>query len=300
MRHRRVEAPAVLSRDEQALLAELIKKFAPAAANTATRHLSEPHALARFYWALPASRARLSEGLGREARAVESAIRGRGSAPIRVQQISEIGRQMILAGYEHSAVQPFENPINEGAEDEAIKVIDYVMAASRLYRAVPANLLLRTLKARHALDNELLDLSLISHLFEGQDLFRWRYADDEKAEELLVSSRLQIEAELICNRRLGSANAEASRIIELIRNAHRAGQEDHEETRFVADIVFAMGPDGPAGDRYRECYAEIARTLTALRKRNGVQNARLMLQESTLRRKAVFLQGIDQTTGPSS
>ena len=67
-------------------------------------------------------------------------------------------------------------------------------------------------------------------------------------------------------------------------NATRAGQEGAEETRFVADIVYALGPDGPMGERYFESYGEIARALTALRKGRGVRNARLMLQEATLRR----------------
>ena len=130
------------------------------------------------------------------------------------------------------------------------------------------------------------NVELVRELFEGQDIFRWRFADEE-GEELLVGSRLQIEAELICNRRLGGPTGEAERLIELIKNAVRAGSDDNEETRFLVDLVYALGPDGPFKERYRDSYAEIARSLTELRQRHGVLNARLMLQEATLRRHFV-------------
>lgn len=110
----------------------------------------------------------------------------------------------------------------------------------------------------------------------------------------LSGSRLQIEAELVCNRRLGSPDREANRIIELISHAYRAGAEDNEEAHFVADIVYALGPDGPTRDRYKNSYLEIGRSLTTLRERHGIMNARLMLQESTLRRHFIrTIQDID-------
>ncbi|HCL4059833.1 TPA: hypothetical protein N2B96_006109, partial [Pseudomonas aeruginosa] len=86
----------------------------------------------------------------------------------------------------------------------------------------------------------------------------------------------------------------ANRIIELISHAYRAGAEDNEEAHFVADIVYALGPDGPTRDRYKNSYLEIGRSLTTLRERHGIMNARLMLQESTLRRHFIrTIQDID-------
>jgi hypothetical protein len=76
--HRYVEAPARLSKVEYEKLLGLIKKFAPEATASIAKHATEPYALARFYRDLPSSRPRLSEGLGREARSLESDLRRRG------------------------------------------------------------------------------------------------------------------------------------------------------------------------------------------------------------------------------
>ena len=136
------------------------------------------------------------------------------------------------------------------------------------------------------------NVELVRELFEGQDIFRWRFTD-EQGEELLIGARLQIEAELICNRRLGGPGGEAARLVELIGCAVRAGPEDNEETRFLTDLVYAVGPDGPFKEGYKDSYAVFARALTDLRQRHGVLNARLMLQEATLRRHYVRTHALD-------
>ena len=134
-----------------------------------------------------------------------------------------------------------------------------------------------------AVEGAAFGIDLVHGVFKDQDLFRWHYGD-ESGEELLVGARLQLEAELICNSRLGGPIEEASRLIDLISQSYRAGSEGNEETKFVIDIVYALGPDGPFGERYKDSYADVARALTALREKNGVISARLMLQEATLRR----------------
>src|SRR4029077_9205078 len=122
------------------------------------------------------------------------------------------------------------------------RVIDYVMAASRVYKSVPVNLLLRAVLSAGVSGTASSNIEIVRELFEGQDIFRWRFAD-EQGEELLVGARLQIEAQLVCSRRLGGPNAEAQRLIELIQYAVRAGTEENEETKFLIDLVFALGPD---------------------------------------------------------
>jgi hypothetical protein len=87
-------------------------------------------------------------------------------------------------------------------------VIDYVMAASRLYKWVPVNLILRAVVSEGLAGTANTNIELVRELFEGQDIFRWRFAD-EQGEELQVGARLQIEAELVCNGRLGGSNGEA-------------------------------------------------------------------------------------------
>ena len=199
--------------------------------------------------------------------------------------LGDLGEALIAAGFSWPSQPVFsaQNDPGIAGESPAGRVIDYVMAASRLFKSIPVNLVLRAVATAQDGRRDTVDVNLVLELFEGQDLFRWKYADEE-CSELLIGARLQIEAELVCNLRLGGADAEASRIIDLIRVSYRAGPEDNEETRFVADIVYALGPDGPAGERYKDSYADVARALTELRVHTGVLNGRLMLQESALRR----------------
>lgn len=280
---RLIAAPAELSLAEQDKLLQLSKTFGSAKGAA----VNLPNALARFYWDLPGSRAHISYGLGREARATESALRARGHNISPIRRTGDIGEALIRAGYTAPIAPLFDdNDSDLGLQETsstASRVIDYVMVVSRLYKAVPVNLLLRTV-TDSALNSEGgIGIDVIRSLFEDQDIFRWRFGDDE-GEELLVSARLQLEAELICNRRMGGPLGEAARLLQLIRVSYRAGPEGHEETKFLADIVYAMGPDGPFAERYKDSYAELARALTTLRERHGVLNARLILQEATLRR----------------
>jgi hypothetical protein len=283
-KNRFVEANADLSANEEKRLVELSERFAKNSARGNANRIARPHALARFFWELPSSRTHLSEGLGREARAVEVALRHRGALKRPIQTVGGLGEALLRAGYAEPTTTLFqEDEVGPGGETAAGRVIDYVMAASRLYKSVPVNLVLRSVLNSGIVEGQIDSIELVRELFEGQDIFRWRFAD-EQGEELLVGARLQIEAQLVCDRRLGGPSAEASRLIELIRNAVRAGAEDNEETKFVADLVYAVGPDGPLKDRYKDSYADFARALTELRENSGVLNARLMLQEATLRR----------------
>lgn len=292
-RDRFSEAHAELSQSEAEALVQLSQRFGAVDRSRFAKLVTEPHALARFFWELPSSRTRLSEGLGREARTTVAALRARGTSKRRVEAIGGLGLALIRAGYEAPTTPLI--PETEGEElgntSLAERVIDYVMAVSRLYRWVPVNLLLRAVLSE-GLAGTSNDIELIRELFEGLDIFRWRFADDQ-GEELLVGARLQIEAELICNRRLGGSAGEAQRVVELFRSAVRAGAEGNEETKFLVEVAYALGPDGPFGERYRDSYALIARALTELRRRHGVLNARLMLQESTLRRHYVRTHSLD-------
>jgi hypothetical protein len=280
---RKIAAPAELSGEEQTRLTKLAAHFSPASTVSAT----QPHALARFYWDLPGSREHLSRGLGQEARATEIALRSRGMARRPVREIGDIGAALIRAGYAAPTATVLRDSNSDldspDANSAAGRVIDYVMAVSRLYKAVPVNLLLHAVMDKALTSEEGVGIDVIRDLFQDQDMFRWYFGDDE-GEELLVGARLQLEAELICNRRMGGPQGETVRLLELVRSSYRAGPEGHEETKFLTDIVYAMGPDGPFSERYKDSYADLARALSTLRERNGVFNARLMLQEATLRR----------------
>ena len=288
-RDRFIEAPSALSRGEQEQLAKLAAEYKVAG----RLRTNEPHALARFYWQLPGSRRILAFGLGKEARASQSSIARQGASTPVTRNVTSLGLALMQAGYksETSVIEDADFQDLEGASSGA-KVIDYIMAAARLYKSVPVNLVLRAILKDRVEAGTGFGVDLIHGVFKDQDLFRWHYGD-ESGEELLVGARLQLEAELICNARLGGPVEEASALMELISQSYRAGSDGNEETKFVIDIVYALGPDGPFGERYKDSYADIARALTALRERNGVVSARLMLQEATLRRHFIRTHELD-------
>lgn len=290
IRDRLIEAPSLLSPAEKEALGAL-SKMAGVDARSPEKGDGD-YALPGFFYRLPASRTRISEGLGREARHASSTIKATGTTTTKANPLGTLGSALVDAGFPTPTSSLLEDESAEigdwGSETAVNRLIDYVMVSARLYQWVPVNLVLRATTRDTTQQQRPLDLGAIRTLFESHDLFRWRL-DDEEGNELLVGARLQLEAELICNRRLGGAAGEARRLSELIRAAVRAGSEWNSETKFLVDVVHAFGPDGPFKDRYSESYAELARTLSALRTGAGVENARIMLQEATLRRHYVRL-----------
>ncbi|MGS0648923.1 hypothetical protein ACU81Q_14995 [Komagataeibacter melomenusus] len=287
--NRYIEAPRQLTQSEQAQLAALAIKY-NISSNLPT---DEPYALARFYWQLPGSRRLLAYGLGKEARASQASIASQGANTQITRTVTALGLALMQAGYrgDASIIEDVSSQDVEGTSSAA-KIIDYIMAAARLYKSVPVNLVLRAILKDRVSEGTAFGIDLVHGVFKDQDLFRWHY-EDESGEELLVGARLQLEAELICNLRLGGPVEEASRLIDLISQSYRAGSEGNEETRFVSDIVYALGPDGPCGERYKDSYVDVARALTTLREKNGVLSARLMLQEATLRRHYIRTHDLD-------
>lgn len=279
---RLIKASPRLSEKEADALVALTKRYSPNLI-LGERYSGSEHALAQFFWKLPQSRSRLALGLGREARSKERELRDRGRSERPVKHVTALALALVQAGYRSEMPILTQELAADEQNDAAGKLIDYVMVCSRLHKWVPINLVLRALVSESLASPAGIDTDLIRDLFEGNDLFRWRYHDSNE-DQLLIGARLQLEAQLICDQRLGSPVHEARKILELVSNATRAGPEGSEETRFVAEIVYAIGPDGPLGERYQESYGEIAKSLTSLRKSRGVRNARLMLQEATLRR----------------
>ncbi|PKR56298.1 hypothetical protein [Thalassospira lohafexi] len=279
---RLISVTPVLSPDERDAMVTLVQSngldidFKVQSANS-------EHALAYFFWMLPQSRARLARGLGLEARRTERTVRERGKEKRSAKRLTDMAHAFLQAGYNTKVPILQQAPTTDEESDSAVKLIDYIMVCSRLHRWVPINLVLRALLSKSLVSHSGLDTELIRDLFEGYDLFRWRYHDNSD-DQLLVGARLQVEAQLICDQRIGGPVQESRKILELIASATRAGTEGGEEARFVADIVYALGPDGPLGTRYQDTYGEIAAALTSLRKDRGVRSARLMLQEATLRR----------------
>lgn len=277
-----IEAPEALSESEREQLANLVARFGDG--NLPHRIGHDKNVLATLYRALPASRYRLSAGLGGEARAAEATLRERGARHRPVERKSVLAEKLVAAGLATETEAVLAETLDDvlrSADDSAGRVIDLVMAAGRINCPVPVNLLMRAVTAGRPTD-----LSLIAQMFQGLDLFRWRRAEDN-SEELLVSPRLTLEADLICRRRLMDATAEGAQLVALVRAARLSWDAVGSERRFVLDLVQNMGPDGPLRSRYRQSYLDAARSLTELRQVFGIEDPSLMLQEAVLRRSAI-------------
>ncbi|MEE4913307.1 ATP-binding protein [Pseudomonas alliivorans] len=279
-----VEARAQLNPAEQNDLLEMAQRYVPSVVARVRKEKSNEYVLAGFYRLLPHSRGRLSEGLGKEVDRARHELRQR-AAKIPPQEPGALALAFMKAGLPVDTTQFLPDARPDGPSDSPeARAIDLVMVSSRLYKPVPLSIVLRAVGAGHG-STGTYSIDTLLELIRDQDLFRWIYSDEEQT-DVLVMARLQIEARLICEARFGSATLEADAISSLIEAAVRAGPEGNDETAYVADLVHAAGPDGPEGSRYKESYAQIARSLSILRAKT-TPNARLMLQESVLRRHYV-------------
>ena len=284
-----IEAPGRLSSAEASELEELISRHV----DISDRSVADPdHILAFLYRCLPASRPRIGAGLSEEARAVERALRARGRQVRRVTPITLLHQRLIEAGFVSEESSFFDEQERNGEEDggdAAALVIDFVMIAGSVNCLIPVNLLMRSVTAQ----SQEIDLTIITQLFHNIDLFRWKSTDSEGS-DILVGPRLTIEAEVLCRHRFGGVASEAECLLEIMR-AVRDGGLDNERTevRFLLDLLQQVGPEGMRGQRYKHAYVAVGRTLTELRERYGVIDARLILQESAFRRGAIRHQVAD-------
>ncbi len=276
----RVQASVNLSKAEQAKLDDLLKNLDI----TGHTRFDGQHFLAILYRHLPASRPQLRSGLGAEARAAVKMLDERGSRPQPISIISQLHQELIDKGY-ISEYQPVLDDSRHGLHNEddrsAAKIIDMVMVAGRLNCPVPINLLLRAISDQR----RRIDSILVHHLFGDLDLIRWESRDSEGL-DYVVLPRLPLEAQLICERRLGSPRAEANVLLDLIGSV-RLGIDSASERTFLLDILQQIGHDGPRGSIYKYDYIAFARKLTELRERFKIMDASVMLQESAFRRSAV-------------
>ena len=276
-----IEAPAVLSQRERDDLSSLLRKLSDE--HVAPRHLADRHILSFLYRALPPTRHRISSSLSAEATRTEQMVRDQRAEYVVSQPPKTLMAQRLIdAGAKDAYECLFDEKQRKAIEsaDAAARIIDFVMAAGSLSCPVPFNLLLRLTTEGYSMS-----LTEISNIFGGLDLFRWNMDDENN--ELLVSPRLTLEAELICRRRLGGPEKEAEHLIALIGAIRGVGVERDHEKRFLFKVLRQIGPNGRRGSRYRAAYVSVAKTLTDLRIRHGVTDASIVLQESAFRRHAV-------------
>jgi hypothetical protein len=277
-----IEASEVLSPKEKSDIQILIERYGDGGG--LIRKVEGDNILFNLYYRLPATRSRLTAGIGKEAKIAEDLLRHRTRLDRqRAKGDSQFAERLLAAGFSSSeglSGQDAENPF-EGLDDDASRLISLVMVPGQVDCPVPIDILMRAMQTQSGK----LDLERIGALFGGLDLFRWRKG--EQAEDLLVGPRLALEAQLICRRRLMNSIAEGEFVTQLIGACRLNWDAGGSERRFILDLLQRVGPDGPLGERYGDSYLSFARSLTHLRNTYGVLDPSLMLQESVLRRASV-------------
>lgn len=281
-----VEAPVELSPEETAALGELIAQMTPGEAVVGTVP-DGWNMLAWVYRKLSWGRSRVAHGIGAEARRAEALIRERARTTPRPANTSKLAEQLLQVGFAGETFSIFDEDTQgaELGEDVAGRLVDLVMVTGRLDVPVPINLLIRVLSSQVGH----LDYTTVGHIFENLDLFRWRTADAEGS-DLLISPRLQLEAELICRRRLAGTDREIECVVDLIRGVQFEGIEQAHERSFLIDLLQKLDRDGPRGKAYRQGYLRFAAALRYLREQRGICDASLMLRECVFYRQAIFSQ----------
>lgn len=292
-----IEAPTQLSKREIDKIKRLFSSFYSFSPLEQIDHKKDGnHLLALLYRCLSASRSHISQGVNNEAHMTEELIRQRASnVPCSQKGTSQLAEQLRKTGLTNGKIDIFKSSTTQANTDDSIagRFIDYVMVPGKLDCPVPLNLLLRAIRAV----SKDLDYHQIYFMFNELDLFRWRMADNE-GNDLLVSPRLQLEAELICSNRLSDRSYEVKCIVDLIRSARVSSMDSKSERVFLLELLEKIRRDGSSHTRYEKFYVEFARALTDLRTKSNVHDASLMLQESVFRRDTIFIS--DKTSASDS
>ena len=291
-----IEAIARVTDTEAAALKRLVTAFGHPTSILQPASSEQSNIFAMLYRHLPEGRGHLASGVSAEARAMERLLRARAQQTPRPRDLSPIAIGLIEAGIVKPTSQLFERHDELAAEglDAAGRLIDYVMVVGRLNCPVPLNLIFRVITKSSFHTN----LNQILQLFKDLDLFRWCETGVEGS-DLLIAPRIQLEAELICRRRIADTQEEIKRIIELITSV-RLGLDRKSERSFLLDLLQKLDRNGPRGNIYRSGYLEIAKALETLRTHHGILDATFMLKECVFRRQAVFAYSSAYSTGDES
>lgn len=287
-----IKAPSEVTQKEQSDIKSLINKYM-SNSKLDDSFLDNNNILAMLYRLLNVSRPSILDGLGSETRATELMLRERSSKiPISKNINTKLSEQLINAGLcdnnELSILDILETDKNNNNETITTmgKLIDYVMAVGHLNCFIPINLLIRTLINKY----NSLSLDQLYYIFKDIDLFRWHY-DDEEETELFIGPRIQLEAELICRRRLADRDKELECFLDLIENVRIDTVDKNAEQEFLSKLLIQLDKEGMYNDKYAYGYLKIAETLTKLRLDIKIEEPSFMLRESSFRR--AYLRDLD-------
>ncbi|MBK9155719.1 MAG: hypothetical protein IPM25_16180 [Chloracidobacterium sp.] len=236
--------------------------------------------LVALYRLLPSSRPKVQLGVVEEVGyAEEQIIRKSKSRPVRIFQ-SSMGTALINAGVATASEINLEEVIEVSGDftTRIEEIIGLIMVPGSFGHAVPLEILIR------AFDR--VRIEELVPILRDIDIFTWT---EDEVGNLFLGPRQALEARILVNRRLGSAEVEigyATKLLLEIKDG--TNSVENTELNFAVDLVRSLGPNGANPARYSRYWLTLSDVLRTLRTERGVLNPRLMLQEAFLRREYVI------------
>ena len=239
--------------------------------------------LVALYRLLPPTRPRIRTGVVEELELTEKAIQDAVTQlQTQAEPVATLAQALIASGIIDEArldeIRRRSAPAKT-RQGDVQELVDLVMVPGRFGINVPIELLVRTWGKS--------DFSDLGNILRGFDIFR---SSEDTAGRILVGPRHPLEAWLLVQARVGSAEAEiaiATKLIKTLRSSTNFTDES-DEISFVVELVRALGAQAPEKGRFRPFFRELAAALQHLRDARNIHNPRLMLQQANLLREWVI------------
>lgn len=270
-----------LSDPELMSIRKVLDSFAPDVSATVERlcqRIPRQHLLVLLYRLLPVTRQRIRVGLGREFIFAETLLRTNREKENQEPAPNALQAALIASGAIDSKALLAAIMVEVAGDifDYASHAMFSVLVPGRLNLSVPVEIVMRLVGYN--------EVEKSIRLLEQVDLLRWT---QDEAGNVFIKARSSLEARLICERRLGGADAEANILRRVLQNIRLEESGRGPETKFVLDLCMAAGPNGPDGNRYSAYYDLLSDTLGEVMHDQGQSHSGLMLQQATLGREYV-------------
>ena len=273
------EAPAELEEDEIQKFSDFINNFDPDLDKYIHQYILTRSGsfLVFLYRLLPHSRINIKKGINKEVLFAEGVIRDRTiDKKIEANVNTLLGDLLKQAGLNVSTPMLGEEPKDVGREmvTEFQQLIGLVMVPGQFNIDCPFELLMRSMNKY--VSEEFLNI------LQSVDFFKW--IEDTTGNQM-IGPRSSLEAELIVKQRIGGAVYEIEYATKLLSAIRVDRLFENQEIQFAVDLIQNMGPNSRKLKYYEPHFIKLAQCLESIRETLGVQNPRLMLQESMLLRE---------------
>jgi hypothetical protein len=269
-----IDAPAKLGADEFESFVSFLRNLDPLMSQYVAewQKFADQSFLAALYRLLPTTRRQLGSGVEREVQFAEAEL-AQLAQTNQGKSITTMELALRKGGFLPSPLDLSQEPVSIAgeAETESTKLTNLVMVPGRFGLRVPIELLLRCMGKQEI-------LHFVDLLRKGR-IYSW--FDDEEG-NITIGPRLQLEAQMLVERRLGGPAGEIEYVEMLVKEIRNADSE----IDFTIDLLGQMS-DEENQRRYKMFFPRLADVLTYLRDDCGIRNVRLMLKEAHLVRESV-------------